>query len=164
MRDLTLVQPSARRREWEIRDGQEVRARLRLPMFRSGGLVQVRDERWRIERNGVVRPDYVLRDEPSGAEIARVRRDGRRRRLELEGQVAEWRKLGRGKGFGFVGEDGEPLVSGQVRSGFARSSGALAVDPRIAERDALAAAVLACFLLIRRNEEQAAAATAAANS
>jgi hypothetical protein len=87
--------------------------------------------------------------------------------LELNGLAAEWKRLGRKHGFGFVGRDGEPLVSAKVRTGVIRSSGEVEVDPQLGEREATIATLLACYLLIRRNEEaasSAAAATAAASS
>jgi hypothetical protein len=80
--------------------------------------------------------------------------------LELNGLSGEWRRLGGKRGFGFVGEDGEPLVTAKVRSGLIRSSGEVEINSRLDERVAIVAALLACYLLIRRNEEAAASAAA----
>lgn len=162
----TLVQPTARR-EWELRRGTEVRASLRIPTFRSGARAETSDRRLRIQRAGGLRASYAVLDETSGAEIGRLRREGRRRVLELDGLIGEWRNLGRKHGFGFVGEDGDPFVTAKVRSGLLRSSGEVKVNANLDERAAIVAALLACYLLIRRNEETAtgaAASTAAVGS
>lgn len=159
-----LVQPTARRREWQLRLGDEVRAVLRIPAFRSGGLAEIGDERLEIEQRGRLRPDYVVRDERTGQEVTRLRRDGRRLLLDLDGRAAEWKRLGRKEGFGFVAADAQPLVIAKVRSGLVRSSGHVSVGPGLAEREAIVAALLAAYLLIRRNEDEPAAASAAALS
>jgi hypothetical protein len=87
-------------------------------------------------------------------------RDGRRRVLELDGLHGEWKNLGRKRGFGFVGEDGEPLVTARVRTGVIRSAGEVKIRAGLDEREAIVAELLACYLLIRRNEEAAARAAA----
>ena len=99
----------------------------------------------------------------TGDEVARLRRDGRRRILELGGRVTEWKRLGHRQGFGFVDQDGEPFLRAKVRSGLVRSSGEVMTDARLPDADATVAALLASFLLLRRNEE-AAGGTAAATS
>jgi hypothetical protein len=152
----TLVQPSAWRREYELRDDTELVARLRVPTFRSGGDAEVGGQRLQIQRRGRLRASYGVVDEASGGEIARVGREGRRRFLELDGRTYQWERLGRS--FGFVGDGDQPLVTARVRSGIMRSSGEVAIEPGVDERQAAVAALLACYLLIRRNDEAAGAA------
>jgi hypothetical protein len=153
---LTLVQPTARRREWELRDAAGLLALLRLPAFRSGAEAEIDDDCLRIQRVRGMRGGYAVVDEATGSEIARLRREGSEQLLELEGVAYRWRRVeGR---FGFVGDDGEPIVSAKVRSGLLRSSGEASVKPGTERRPAIVAALLACYLLIRRNDQAAAAA------
>jgi hypothetical protein len=160
MLELEVAQPSAWRREWELREGGRVRATLRLPALRSGARVAVGSARWLVERQGGrFRPDYVLLDEAGRRELARLRRDGRRSLLEVGGRSAEWRKLAGKQGFGAVAEDGSVLATARLRTGW-RTSGTVAVHDSVPEREVLAAAVLAAVLGIRKQEEQASAATA----
>jgi len=130
-------------------------------VFHSGGRAQVGAEHWLIQRRGRFRSEYAIIDEDRGNELASVRRDGRRRLLEFEGRVAEWKRLGRKSGFGFVSSDGTPLLAARVRTGVLRSSGNVQVDSSMPERERLLASDLAVYLLIRRNEEQAASSAAA---
>jgi len=102
--------------------------------------------------------EILVTDGETGEVLARQRRDGRRRLLDLGGRQAEWKRLDRKIGFGFVGADGEPLLSGKVRSGLLRSSGELSTSG-LDEREVIAA-LLASYLMIRRNEQAASGATA----
>jgi hypothetical protein len=155
-----LSQPSAFRREWLLsRDGQS-RAVLRIPMFRSGAQAEIARELFDIERAGHLRIGYVVRD-ATGGEVARLRRDGGRRLLDFGGRAAEWKRLGRKEGFGFVDRGGTTLVRARVSSGLFRSSGEVEVNMDVPERDGLVAALLASFLLIRKNEDEAGAVVAA---
>jgi hypothetical protein len=110
----TLVQPTGRRREWELRDGDGPLARLRIPTFRSGAEAEIGDRRLRIQRLGSFRGGYAVLDESAGGEIARLRRGGRQQVLDLEGVSYRWQRVGRR--FGFVRDDGESLVGAKVRS------------------------------------------------
>lgn len=156
----TVVQPTPRRREWELRDGDRIVGSLRLPAFRRVGYAQVGGARLRIEGRGRLRRTHVLIDEASGEERARVERDRRRRVAELDGRAAEWRRLD-SKSSGLVDEQGRPLVVGHVRSGLFTSRGELRVSGALDRRSAMAGAVLVAYLLIRRNEDAAAAASSA---
>jgi hypothetical protein len=158
---LTLVQPSARRREWKLCRGAETRASLHIPTFRRGATAETPERRLRIARLRGVRGRYAVVDETSGAEIAQLRPEGRRRLLEVDGVTAEWKSLGRRRGFGFVGEDEEPLVAAKVRSGLFTSSGEVEIKAGLQEQTALVAAILACYMLIRRAEEASGAAAGA---
>jgi hypothetical protein len=158
---FALVQPSARRREWELRRDDEVKAVLRLPVLRSGARAQAAGRHLRVDRHGRLRAEYTVRDEATGEEVARLRRDGRRSVLELDGRDAEWRRLGRNQGYGFVGQDGAPLLRARVRSGLFHSSGEVQFDPALDEQAAVVAALLAAYLLIRKNEDEASAAAGA---
>lgn len=163
MATYSLVQPSLRR-VWQVRSGSDVQAVLRLPTFRSGGRAEAGGRGLRIEKHGQIRAEFAVRDEATGEEVARLRRDGRRSLFEFDGEVAEWKRLGRKEGFGVITPDGETLLRAKVRSGFLRSSGEVEVSDRIAEADRLVAVVLACYLLIRKNEEQSAAAVASTSA
>jgi hypothetical protein len=55
----TLVQPTGRRREWELRDEDGPLARLRIPTFRSGADAEIGDRRLRIQRLGRFRGGYA---------------------------------------------------------------------------------------------------------
>jgi hypothetical protein len=158
---FALVQPSVRRREWQLRSGDDVKAVLRLPALRSGGRAEVAGRPLRIERHGSLRAEYAVRDETTGEEVARLRRDGRRSVLELDGRQAEWKRLGRKEGYGFVGADGAPLVRARVSSGLLRATGEVQLDPALDEQAAVVAALLASYLLIRKHEEEATAAAGA---
>jgi hypothetical protein len=152
-----LVQPTARRREWELRRADELLAVLRIPMFRSGAQAEIGDRRLRIQRLGGLRGRYAVIDESTGGEVAGLRREGGQHVLEIDGLGWRSKRL-RGR-FGFVDDADQPLVAAKVRSGLTRSSGELSVDPGADERQAVLAALLACYLLIRRNEQAAAAAS-----
>ena len=114
----------------------------------------------RIQRRGRLRGDYVVRDETIGEDVARLHRDGRWRLLELDGRAMEWKRLGSKEGFGFIDADGEPLLRAKLRSGLARTSCEVRIDARLAEREALVAALIACYLRIRKNDEEAASVAA----
>ena len=157
---LTVVQPSARRREWELRQGDESRARLRIPPVRSGARAEAAGQPLRIERHGHLKADYVVRDETTNDVVASLRRDGRRRLLELGGRESEWRRLGRKEGFGFVSPDGTPFLRAKLRSGLDRTSVEVQIGAGVADREALIAALLSCYLLIRKNDEEAASVAA----
>jgi hypothetical protein len=155
--ELALVQPSLRR-EWSLLRGDEVVATLWIPLFRRRAAAEIAGRRVTFEREGGVRTAYLVRDATTGEQLARFRPEGLHRVLELGDQRAEWKRLGPGKGFGFVGADGEQVLGAKVASGIARTQGEVEVDDNIPERDALVAAVLASFLLIRRAEDTASAA------
>ena len=107
----------------------------------------------------MLRREDVLRDEAGALELARLRREGRRRLLAVGGREGEWKRLKRNQGYAAVALDGTHLVEGQARSGW-RTTGAVSVDDTLAVRDALAAAVLAAYVLILKQEEEAGAAGA----
>jgi hypothetical protein len=157
----TLVQPSVRRRVWELRRGDETVASLELPVFRSTAHAETPEQRLRIARERGVRAAYAVFDDLDGSELARLRAERGRRVLELDDVVAEWKNLRRGRGFGFVDPEGVPLLTAKVRTGLLRSSGELEIDSRLSERQATVAALLACYLLIRRNEQAASGAAGA---
>jgi hypothetical protein len=95
-------------------------------------------------------------DAATGEEVARVRRNT----LERPGlEPAAWKSLGRGKGSGFVGADGEAWLRAKVSSGVFRTTGQIEIAPG---QDPALPALLAGYLLIRRAEENAAAATSVA--
>jgi hypothetical protein len=125
--DLLLSQPRLRR-EWELRRNGEVVARLRVPVFRRGAEVALGGERIPLK------PQRVL---------------------ELGGRRAEWKRLGRQLGSGFVGPDGETLARGKLRTGLTRTTGELEVADDLPEQDALLAAALTAYLLIRKADDTA---------
>ena len=154
---LALVQPSLRR-EWQLVRGDEVLATLWIQLFRRGGAAEIEGHRLKIEREGGLRSAYVIRHEETGEQLARVVPQGRKRVLELGDRTVAWKHLGLGKGHGFVGSDGEPLLRAKVSSGIMRTNGEVEVADDLPERDALVAAVVASFLLIRKSEDDASAA------
>ena len=154
---LRLVQPKLRR-AWELRRGDEVVATLRIPFLRRGAEIEVGGERFALERSGLVRTSVAVRDTATGEERMRIGRENLRRVLELGGQRTEWRSLGWGTTYGFVGPDGEPLVRGKVSQGITRSNGELEVTDSLPENEALLASALTAYLLIRKAEDNASAA------
>jgi hypothetical protein len=159
--EYQLEQPSARRREWQFQGDGEVKAHLRVPSFRSSAQAQNGEERVLIVRRGRRRSSYLLLDERAGTELASVRRDGRRRLLQLDGRDYEWKRLGHKGGFGFVAPDGQPILAARVRAGLFRSSGDIEVDASLPEQEAFRAGLLAAYMLIRRNDDIAASSAAA---
>jgi len=150
---LALVQPT-RRREWELRMGDDVVAELRLPSLKRGGTAVVGGRVLRIEAKGVFKTEQRVLDAASGEELARI--TGRTAQFG-GGEQAEWKSLGRRAGSGFVGPDGEAWLRAKVRSGLFQTTGQIEVA---AGHDVAVPALLAAYLLIRRAEQAASAATA----
>jgi hypothetical protein len=151
---LAVVQPT-RRREWELRRGDEVVAELRLQSLKRGGQALLGERELEIRAHGTLRPEHVVVDAATQEELARVR--GRSVEL-VDGERAEWRSLGRGQGFGLVGPDGEAWLRGRVRSGLFRTNGEIEVADG---HEVALPALLAAYLLIRRAEQAAASASSA---
>ena len=154
MSTFTLVQPRVRRREWELRRGDEVRAVLRLSTFRSGAEAEAAGRPLEIEQRGWWRPELVVRDASTGEDVGRLRRN----ELDLGGQTFKWKRSA------FVDGNGEPFVAVKIRSGFARSSGEVTLAAAVPEPDALVMALLAVYLILRKRAAAAAGATAAAGA
>ena len=147
------MQPS-RRREWELRKGDEVVAELELPSLRRGGRGRIGERELVFEAHGILRTEHVVTDRASGAELARVRGG----KVELDGEALQWRSLGRGQGYGLQDRAGGTVLRAKVSSGLVRTTGQVEVE---AGRDAGLPALLAAYLLIRRAEEIAAASAGA---
>ena len=151
--NLVLMQPT-RRREWELRHGQEMVAELRLPSVKRGGTARAEGRELEIRVRGVLRREDILVDAATGEELARVRG----RKVEFRGvESAEWKSLGRQAGYGLVGSDGEAWLHAKARSGLVRTTGLVEVA---AGHQVAIPALLAAYLLIRHDEELAAAAAA----
>ena len=157
MSTFTLVQPRVRRREWQLRRGDDVRAVLRLSTFRSRAEAEASGRPLQIEQRGWWRPEYVVRDARTDEEVARLRRN----ELELGGKTLRWKRLGRKGGSGFVDGSGEPLVAVKVKIAFVRFSGEVTVAATVSEHDALVMALVAMYLLFNRSAAAVAGATAA---
>jgi hypothetical protein len=154
---LALVQPSLRR-EWHLVRDDRTEAMLWIQLFRRGGAAEIAGRRLAFEPQGGFRSAYVVRDQATGGQRARVLTQSRQRVLELGDRTAEWKRLGGGQGYGFVGADGELLLRAKVRSGIARTNGEIEIANDLPEPDALIAAVVGSFLLLRKAEEAASAA------
>lgn len=151
---LALLQPT-RKREWELRHGDELVAELHLPSLRRGGTARVGGRDLEIRSSGVLRTEQVVVDAATGEGLARVRRNV----LERPGlEPAEWKSLGRGRGHGFVDGEGEPWLRAKVSSGLFRTTGQVEVAPG---QDGALPALLAAYLLIRKAEQAASAASTA---
>lgn len=150
---LAFVQPS-RRRQWELRRGDEVVAELELPSLRRGGRGRVGEREIVVEAHGLFRSEHVVTDGASGTELARVRGG----KVELEGEALQWHSLGRRQGYGLKDRAGGTVLRAKVSSGLVRTTGQVEVE---AGRDAALPALLAAYLLIRRAEEIAAASAGA---
>jgi hypothetical protein len=150
---LLLLQPS-RRREWELRQGDELVATLSLPALRGGGRGTARGREIEFRTRGLLRREHLVVDAATAEELARVRGHA----VELRGlESAEWKSLGRGEGSGLVGPDGEPWLRAKVSSGLFRTTGQVEVAPG---HEPALPSLLAAYLLIRKAEETAAAASA----
>jgi hypothetical protein len=158
---LTLVQPRVLRREWELRREDEVLAVLRLSTFLPRARAEISGRPLRIEQRGWRRVAVVVYEEGTDEQVARLRRDGRRRVLALDGRTFDWKRLGRKEGFAFVAEGGEPLLTAKPGSGVLRFSGELTVAASLPEPDAVVMALLAGYLLIHRGAAAVVGATAA---
>ena len=159
---LTLVQPRLRR-EWELRRGDEAVALLSLSLFRSGAEARVGGRQLVIERQGRMRSESLVRDPVTGELLARLHSEGRRRLVEVGGRVAEWKRLGRKEGHGFVDSEGAPFLRARVKTGLTRTGGEVEIAPGIPEQDGLVLALLASYLLIRKAEEDASVAATTAS-
>jgi hypothetical protein len=137
-----LLQQPTRRREWELRQGDELVAELSLPTLGSGG------------RGSAAGREHVVTDAATGEELVRVRGHA----VELRGiESAEWKSLGRDQGSGLVGPGGEPWLRAKVKSGAFRTTGQVEIA---AGHDPALPALIAAYLLIRKADEAAAAASA----
>ena len=88
---LVLSQPT-RRREWELRHGEETVAELTLPSVKRGGTARAEERELEIRVRGVIRREDILVDAATGEELARVRGH----KVEFRGaESAEWKSLGR---------------------------------------------------------------------
>ena len=150
---LLLLQPT-RRREWEIRQGDELVAELNLPAMRSRGRGSAGGRELELRTHGILRREHVVVDAATGEELASVRGHT----VELRGiERADWKSLGRGRGYGLVGPDGEPWLRATVKSSTFRTTGQVEVA---AGHDPALPSVIAAYLLIRKADEAAAAASA----
>jgi hypothetical protein len=143
---------------WDLRRRDEVVATLRIPVFRRGAEIEIGGRRLALERSGLIGSSVAVRDTVTGEERMRIGRESLHRVLELGGQRTEWRSLGWGSNYGFVGPDGEPLVRGKVSQGITRTNGEIEVADSVPEDEALLAAALTAYLLIRRADDNASAA------
>ena len=108
-----------------------------------------------IARVGGLRAEYAVLDEGTQEQLARLRPDGRRRLLETSDRTAEWKRLSRKEGYGFVGPDGEPFVRAKVSSGLVHTNGEVEVANDVPEQEASLLALLASYLVIRKAEDDA---------
>jgi len=154
---LELVQPSLRR-EWQLRSGGDVMATLQIPLLRRGAFAEVAGRRLKIARGGGLRAEYTVLDEATQEQLARLRPDGRRRLLETSDRTAEWKRLSRKEGYGFVGPDGVHFLRAKVSSGLVHTSGEVEVADDVLEQEAFLLALLASYLVIRKAEDDASAA------
>jgi hypothetical protein len=150
---LLLLQPT-RRREWELRQGDELVAELSLPPLGSGGRGSAAGRELEIRTHGILRREHVVVDAETGEELARVRGHT----VELRGIAsADWKSLGRGQGYALAGPDGEPWLRAKASSGIARTTGQVEIA---AGHDPALPSLIAAYLLIRKADEAAAAASA----
>lgn len=149
---LALLQPT-RKREWELRHGDELVAELQLPALRRGGKARAGGRELEIRASGVLNVEHLVLD--AGERVARVRRNT----LKRPGfEPSAWKSLGRRNGHGFVDAAGEPWLRAKVSSGLFRTTGQVEVAPG---QDVAVPALLAAYLLIRKAEESASSASGA---
>jgi hypothetical protein len=150
---LLLLQPT-RRREWEIRQGEQLVAELSVPAIRGGGHGSASGRELEIRTHGILRREHLVVDAATGEELARVHGHT----VELRGlESADWKSLGRGQGYGLVGPDREPWLRAIAKSSTFRTTGQVEIA---AGHDPALPSLIAAYLLIRKADEAAAAASA----
>jgi len=130
---------------------------MRLPLLRRGASVEVGTGKLEIGRVGGLRSEYAVRDTVTREELVRQRGGT----VELGARTAEWKRLGRKEGHGFVSSEGQLLVRVKVSSGLLHTNGEAEAGEGVTKEDALVLALLGSYLLIRKAEDEAAAAGAA---
>ena len=162
--ELLWTQPAARRREHELRAGDDVVATLR---FQRGSLADAEAEghHWTFKRQGFWQPRVTVRVPGSDADIAVFRphwagggtldrSDGRSVNLRtVNFWHSEW----------VWQEKDQPLILFKGRHGFVKARGAVEIQPGAASRpDAPLLVLLGWYLILLHADDTAAASTAAA--
>lgn len=111
-----------------------------------------------------MRSGLVVRDTASQEPLARLRRVGRQRLLEIGDRTAEWKRLGRKEGHAFVDPEGEHLLRARISNGFLHTNGEVEAVAELPGQDAVVLALLASYLLIRKAEDEASAAAVASTT
>ena len=162
--ELLWTQPAARRREHELRAGDDLVATLR---FQRGSLADAEAEghHWTFKRQGFWQPRVTVRVPGSDADIAVFRphwagggtldlSDGRSVNLRTANfWQSEW----------VWQEKDQPLILFKGRHGFVKARGAVEIQPGDASRpDAPLLVLLGWYLILLHADDTAAASTAAA--
>jgi hypothetical protein len=132
--------------------------RCRSPCSAAGRLRELAGRRLEIAREGGLRAEYLVRDAATQEQLAHLRPDGRRRLLETADRTAEWKRLSRKEGYGFVDPAGEPFLRGKISSGVFHTNGEVDVADDVPDQEAFVLALLASYLVIRKAEDDASAA------
>jgi hypothetical protein len=144
---LALEQPSVRRRDYELRRGDEVLGWLRFPAFgRSAaawagatGPLALTAGRGRVE----------VRGGPDAATVATVERARRGAVVRLAGGTTlRWRRTGPGNRWA-IDHDGEPLLRFAARSGLLRSSVRVTAERQLPGPTAELLCLVGGFLALR---------------
>ena len=163
--ELLWIQPAARKRDHELRAGDDVVATLR---FQRGSLAdaEAAGAHWTFKRQGFWQPRVTVRTGESDADLAVFHPrwvgggtlefpDGRPVRLSSANfWQSEW----------VWQEKEKPLIRFKGRHGFIKANGAVEIQPEAAAYPDLAMLVLLGWYLILLHAEDSAAATVAAAS
>ncbi len=162
--ELLWLQPAARKREHELRAGEDLIATLR---FQRGSLADAEAEghHWTFKRQGFWSPRVTVRVQGSDTDVAVFRPhwagggtlefgDGRAVRLS---SANFWQSQ-------WVGEEkDQPLILFKGRYGIVKAKGALEIQPGAASRpDASLLVLLGWYLILLHADDSAAGSSAAA--
>lgn len=158
-----LRQPSARRKEYELRADNQLVGTLQWPkMFRALCVAETADGAWTFRQEGLINSRVIARATDSGQDVLVYRRkwtgmlgtmehiDGREFGMKMPGW---W-----GDRFALVkkppqGEDVE-LLSVKINFTFLRGSADVATQPTLAQtEDAALLAMFSCYLVLMTYEE-----------
>jgi hypothetical protein len=166
---LRWVQPSAFKREYELRAGDEVLATLRWQKtFGSLALAASADGTWSFKRSGFLNPKVTVRVPGSEADVA-VLKPGWRGEGTLElsaGRRYPWRNASFWRSeWAFTDEAGEALVQFKPEFAFFKHAAEVTVDPRAAPLPDLSLlALLGWYLMVLMSEDAAAGAAVVAGT
>lgn len=162
--ELLWVQPSARKREHELRAGDEVVATLR---FQRGSLANAAAEgaEWTFKREGFWHPRVTARIPGSDADVAvfRPHWSGGGQLDFANGQTLRFASANFWQSeWVWLQDRDQPVIRFKGRHGLIKANGAVAISPEAERRPEIALLVLLGWYLILLYAEDAVAASTAA--
>jgi hypothetical protein len=162
--ELLWVQPAARRREHELRAGDDVVATLR---FQRGSLADAEAEghHWTFKRQGFWQPRVTVRVSGSDADVAvfRPRWAGGGTLEFADGHSVDLRSANFWQSEWVWQEKDQPLILFKGRHGLIKAKGAVEIQPAGAARpDAPLLVLLGWYLILLHADDASASAAAVA--